>query len=341
MKKFFQKILKILGIFILIIISLIIGLWVYFNLPVSQMNNNAQLGVTFSAYYAKGIGLDWREAYTAVLDDLKAKRIRIPVYWGMVEPEKDRYDFSDLDWQVAEARKRNAEIILAVGQKVPRWPECFIPVWAQKNDGQKKSELLKFIFTVVERYKNETAVKYWQVENEPFLNFGICPPLDVELLDAEIALVKNADPSRKIIITDSGELSLWYQAASRADIFGTTMYRTIWKKGVGYFDYPIGPRFFQFKHLINKIFAKQNQIIVVELQGEPWIDGWTTDCALSEQFKSMNAEKLRDNVEFAKKVGFPEIYVWGAEWWYWLKAEKNHPELWDEAEKLFNQDGHL
>jgi hypothetical protein len=246
-----------------------------------------------------------------------------------------------LDWQIAEAQKRNAQIILVVGQKVPRWPECFIPVWMQNDSGQKKAELLKFIYTVVERYKSEPAVKYWQVENEPFLDFGICPDLDPALLDSEIALVKNADPSRKIIVTDSGELSLWYQAASRADIFGTTMYRTIWKKGLGYFDYPIGPRFFQFKHWIIKTFAKQNQAIVIELQGEPWISGWTTDMALSEQFKSMNPEKLRDNVEFAKKVGFPEIYVWGAEWWYWLKVQKDHPELWEEAKMLFNQNGNL
>jgi len=42
-------------------------------------------------------------------------------------------------------------------------------------------------------------------------------------------------------------------------------------------------------------------------------------------------------VEFAKKVGFPEIYLWGAEWWYWLKITQNHPELWDTAKELFNQ----
>lgn len=341
MQNFLKKLLKALGILILIIIALAISLLVYFNLPVSQTNINAQLGVTFSSRYAQDIHLDWREAYTAILDDLQAKKIRIPAYWDLVEPEKDKYDFSDLDWQIAEARKRNVEIILVVGQKVPRWPECFIPAWAQNDNEQRKKELLNFIFTTAERYKNEPAVKYWQVENEPFLDFGICPDLDVELLDAEIALVKSVDPSRKIIITDSGELSLWYQAASRADIFGTTMYRTIWKEGLGYFDYPIGPRFFQFKRLINKIFAKQNNIIIVELQAEPWIAGWTTDSALSEQFKSMNAEKLRDNINFARKTGFSEIYLWGAEWWYWLKVEKNHPELWDEAKNLFKQEENL
>jgi len=132
-------------------------------------------------------------------------------------------------------------------------------------------------------------------------------------------------------------LSLWVQSAKRADVFGTTMYRTIWKKGLGYFDYPIGPRFFQFKYWMIKTFVKQEKAIVVELQGEPWIDGWTTDGALSEQFKSMNAQKLEDNVMFAKKVGFPEIYVWGVEWWYWLKTQKGHPELWDTAKSLFSQ----
>ena len=73
------------------------------------------------------------------------------------------------------------------------------------------------------------------------------------------------------------------------------------------------------------------------MQAEPWINGWTTDSALSEQFKSINAKKLRDNVEFAKKTGFPEIYLWGAEWWYWLKAKHDKPEFWEEAKKVINQ----
>jgi hypothetical protein len=337
MEKFLKKMVKIPAFLFSIAISLVIGLLIFFNWPVFEINNNIELGVTFSYRYARDIGLDWKENFIAILDDLQIKKIRIPVYWDLTEPEKGKYDFSNLDWQIAEAGKRNAEIILVVGQKVPRWPECFIPDWTQGNEAQKKMELLKFILKTVERYKNDSAVKYWQVENEPFLKFGICPPLDVDFLDAEIALVRNADPDRKIIITDSGELSLWYQAALRADIFGTTMYRTIWKEGWGYFNYPIGPRFFRFKHWINKLFAENDQAIVIELQAEPWIAGWTTSAVLSEQFKSMNEERLRDNMEFAKKVGFPEVYLWGAEWWYWLKAEKDQPQLWEEAKKLFSK----
>jgi hypothetical protein len=187
----------------------------------------------------------------------------------------------------------------------------------------------------VERYKDRTAIKNWQVENEPFLIFGICPEPDADLLDSEIALVKKIDSSRKIIVTDSGELSIWIPIAKRADIFGTTMYRTVYKEGFGSFTYPIGPRFFHFKYGLIRLFARQDKIITVELQAEPWVSGWTVNAPLEKQFESMNVEKLKENVSFARKAGFSEIYFWGVEWWYWLKTEKNHPELWETAGEFF------
>jgi len=332
-----KKIFKSIGISLLIVISLAIGLLVYFNLPVKAINGDAKLGVTYSARYAADIGLDWKETYLAILDDLKIKKIRIPVYWDLIEPKEGEYNFTDLDWQLEQGRQRDAEIILTVGQKVPRWPECFIPDWTKNDVEKKKSALLQMIETVVERYKNDPEVKYWQVENEPFLDFGVCPAPDAALLGSEVALVRKIDPSRQVIVTDSGELSLWYKAASFGDVFGTTMYRTIWKNGFGYYDYPIGPRFFQAKHWMVNLIDKKDEAIVIELQAEPWINGWTTSGSLSEQFKSMNPQKLQDNVKFAKEVGFPEIYLWGAEWWYWLKTTQNHPELWDTAKSLFAQ----
>jgi hypothetical protein len=332
----FKKILKIIAKIFIAILAIAIALLVYFNIPVGNENKDAKLGVTFSKRYAEDIQLNWKEVYIAILDDLKVKKIRIPVYWDLTEPAEEQYNYSDIDWQMTEAQRRNAEIILVIGQKVPRWPECAIPEWAKKSDEKRKESLLKFINNTVERYKNESVIKYWQIENEPFLPFGNCPAFDVNLLDAEIALVKAKNTEKPIIITDSGELSLWIQAASRADIFGTTMYRTIYKKGLGYFDYPIGPRFFHFKQWLIRTFSRQNNIFVCELQTEPWISGYTVEQPLSEQFKSMNAQKLVDNVSFAKKVGFGEIYLWGVEWWYWLKVNQGHSELWDTARNLFN-----
>jgi hypothetical protein len=52
--------------------------------------------------------------------------------------------------------------------------------------------------------------------------------------------------------------------------------------------------------LLIKLFAHQSNDIVIELQGEPWVQGWTISAPISDQLASMNAEKLTDNVEFAK-----------------------------------------
>ncbi|MFA7209699.1 MAG: hypothetical protein WC120_05495 [Parcubacteria group bacterium] len=335
LKSILKAIFKTIGIAIIVLIAAAIILFGYFNLPIGNNNDFSKLGMTFSSKYASSIGLDWKANYIAMLDDLQIRKIRIPVYWDLVESSEGIYDFSDVDWQLDEAAKRNAEIILAVGQKTPRWPECNIPEWVRQDDSIRKDRLLKFVDVVAKRYKDARVVKYWQVENEPFLRFGICPAPDAGLLDKEIAIVRAADNARDIIVTDSGELSLWVQAAKRGDIFGTTMYRTIWKKGIGYFEYPIGPRFFQFKNLLIKVFAQQANAIVIELQAEPWISGATTDNALEEQFKSMNPEQLKSNVDYAEKVGFPEIYLWGVEWWYWLKETQGHPELWDTAREIY------
>ncbi len=332
-----RGIVKIIAMAVVAIMILAAVFLIYSNIPVSGENNNSKLGITFSSRYASDIGLDPKEAYINILDGLNVKKVRIPVYWDLVEKEEGQYDFSDIDWQLEESQKRNVEVILVVGQKIPRWPECAIPERLKNDDQKRKEALIRFIKVIINRYKDHAEIRYWQIENEPFLAFGICPKFDSDLLDSEVSTVRSIDPSREIILTDSGELSLWIGTAKRADIFGTTMYRTIYKKGLGYFDYPIGPRFFHFKHWLIRTFAGQDRVIVIELQAEPWISGWTTDQPMSEQFKSMNPEKLRDNVSFARRVGFPSIYLWGAEWWYWLKKEKDHPELWKTAEVLFSQ----
>ena len=49
----------------------------------------------------------------------------------------------------------------------------------------------------------------------------------------------------------------------------------------------------------------------------------------------MDLERFQKNIKFAKKTGLDEFYLWGAEWWYWLKTKHDKPEIWEEAKKLF------
>ena len=326
----------------------------YFFVGKSKPVEKIDFGVTFSKIYAEELGLDWEETYSAILDDLKVKKIRLIAYWPEIEPSEGNFSFDDLDWQINEAKKRGVEIILAVGRRLPRWPECHEPQWVQNQNlnlpeaeqtrygAGKNQKLLEYIEKTVNRYKANPSIIAWQIENEPFLGtFGQCPKLDKKFLDKEIALARSLDnPStgsgqaRPIIITESGEFSTWIGAARRADIVGTTLYRKVHGK-LGYIRYPIPAIFYSRKAALIKKFFNINKIIIVELAAEPWGAEQTWELSLEEQLKLMNVEEFKGIISYTQRTGFSEAYLWGAEWWYWLKTEYSNDSMWQAAKKLF------
>lgn len=327
--------LKIISIFVAIFLILTVGL---FALDIKGNESKMEYGVTFSKPFADFLGVDWKETYAAILDDLGARKIRLMSYWTETERTKGNYSFEDLDWQINEAKKRNAEIILVVGQKQPRWPECHIPDWAKDLPLKERQDVvIELDRAVINRYKDEKNIVAWQVENEPFFHFGICPEYDDNFLDREISLVHSLDPNRPVIVTDSGELSSWYKSGKRADILGTTLYRTVWNKDIGYVNYPFPASYYWLKGELIKLITGVQKVIVVELQGEAWGAKMPNDMTLEEQYQSMNPAKLKKIAEYARLTGFSESYFWGAEWWYWLKKSKGEDGMWQAAKEIFSQ----
>jgi hypothetical protein len=178
--------------------------------------------VTFSTEYAKSLGLDWKQVYTATLDDLVVRHLRIPIYWDEIQPQPGAYDFSDVDWMMSEAAHRGAKVLLVVGRRVPRWPECHTPEWVSKQGIKiEDQDLLKLVAAEVEHFKNAPALDSWQLENEPLLSvFGECPPPNPTLLGEERKVLKSIDTTHPVVITDSGELSIWLPTGLKADISG-------------------------------------------------------------------------------------------------------------------------
>lgn len=324
---------KIGKIILTIILAILISA-IHFAMP--RSGGEVDYGVTFSKDFAMHLGLNWKETYLALLDDVGVKKLRLPSYWTEIEQEKGNYYFENLDWQVQEAGKRNVKIIMTLGQKQPRWPECHIPEWAKKlNKTERQNALIKLMTEVVKRYRDKKNITGWQIENEPFLPYGQCPLLDESFLQEEILLVRFLDP-RPIIISDSGELGTWYSAASKADILGTTLYRIVWDKHLGYVHYPVDSIFYRMKAAIITLATRVKKIIIIELQAEPWGPKMITETPLIEQYKSMDVEQFRENIEYVKRVEFSEAYLWGGEWWYWLKVKKGDDRIWEEARRVFN-----
>ena len=345
---------------ILTALFLIFGILFILSVNLSPADN-FKYGVSFSRFHADELGLDWKETYLAILNDLGVKNFRFSAHWPLTEPEKDKYNFSELDFQITEAQKNGASVILAVGRRLPGWPECHEPGWLnnqqstpvpeqstvrgtatnnqQEINKQKQERILKYIETVINRYKNYDNIIYWQVENEPFLtgfSRSACGSLDKEFLDKEIAFVRELDPSRKIVITDSGEFGTWFQAYSRADVFGTSLYLYVWPRSVGFsLRYPITPAFFRIKQNLVRLFSGVKPSFVIELSTDPWLLQPIIETPIEVQLDRMGLDKFNEMIDFSAKTGFNGFYLWGAEWWYWLKLQE-YPDHWERAKELFN-----
>ena len=306
------------------------------NIPINPVQN-IEWGVTFSAKFSRQLGLNWQKSFEAIINELKPDKIRLVAYWDEIEKEKNNYNFSDLDWQLKKAEGSNIKTILAVGMKVPRWPECHIPDWAKSiSIDEREKELWEYLREVVKRYQKYPILEAWQVENEPFLPFGQCPERGKNFLSDEVSLVKLLDKNHPIIVTDGGEFGLWYKAAKSSDIFGTTMYRRVHNDFFGQIDYHLPPGYFILKEKIIRFLINDygKKFIVIELAAEPWMQKQIYETPISEQFKFFDYNFFKDTVSYAKETNFGEYYFWGAEWWYYLKIN-DHPEIWNEAKKLW------
>lgn len=290
--------------------------------------------VAFSASQARYLGLEPAEVYSALLRDLHPAHVRLQANWNAIEPAPGQFDFTELDGFVSQAAAQGTTVTLAVGRKLPRWPECHDPAWlSERKPWEIESRQLAMLRRVVEHFRGNPAIVRWQLENEPLFGFGTCPPPNLHRLRRERDLVRQLDATRPILITDSGELSPWLETALLADEQGVTMYQVTWDPLVGYFSYPWPPDFYRLKAALVRPFVRQT--VVSELQMEPWAPHGLATLNPQEARRSFNPERFWDNVAFVHASGLPEAFVWGAEWWY-AEQRQGRGTYWEAARVLFS-----
>ncbi|MBT4153477.1 MAG: hypothetical protein HOE53_02400 [Candidatus Magasanikbacteria bacterium] len=322
--------LKILGAIVLLLAALYLLAW-----SRSSKDYEPEYGISFSQEYAGSLGLDWRVAYTAMLEELSPKYVRIAAMWKQVEPEKFVYDFSEVDFMMDEAAKHGTKVTLVVGQKAPRWPECHVPQWLDYGQEVSKEHLLSYVEAVVERYKTHEALELWQIENEAFIHFtfGECEGYLEDAIYEEIELVKSLDTEHKILVTDSGELGLWRKAAKAGDYFGTTLYRIVRTPGGTIINYDwLPPAVYRWKAFLTGV--DKETFFIAELQGEPWFtDGNPTNTDIEQQELTMNPERLQKHIDYANRIGAKRVYLWGVEWWQFMRTQHDDARYWDIAKE--------
>lgn len=324
-------------VLILLILIILVSIFIVSNILTDQENLQKQVtwGVSYDPTYADYLGLNPKATYQEILTDLGTKSVRLSALWDRIEPfdsaQGKPFDFSELDWYINEAAQHQVRVLLTIGYKLPRWPECRQPKWL-KNPQERR---LKMLEVVIKHYEKDFVIWAWQLENEPLLNFGLCPSPDREFLQQEVDFVRSLT-QKPVIITDSGELRPWVTPMKLSDIFGTTLYRVVENPLIGRFVYPLKPWFYRIKsELVRNFFAPNNQkTIIVELQAETWSNKTLLETPLDLQLANFPLQQFKDTVEFAKRTGFSEIYLWGVEWWYYLR-DQGHPEYLNFAKTLF------
>lgn len=326
-----RVVLVMVAIFLVVSLALMLLYWV------KNMTKLEKVGVSFSQVQAERFGSDWRANYIGILDELKYKHLRVATYWDRIEKEPGKYDFSELDWQIEEASRRNAKLTVVVGQKTLRYPECYYPTWLDRNNSTEVGERSnKMIEAVVERYKNNPAIEAWQVENEFLLrSFGKCPKdnLTNTQLRKEVETVKRIDPGKTIVLTQSNQHG-FPVLGPFGNVYGFSMYRWVWGP-LGYFRYPQSGIYNWWKAALISFYTG-NKIKVAEMQAEAWGKVGNEHMSAEESFRTMNPQQLKENIDYARQTQIKEFDLWGSEWWWWLK-QNGHNEMWEAAKKYVTQ----
>jgi hypothetical protein len=300
-----------------------------------------QMGASFIPAYAEHLGLDAEKTMDAMIDDLGIQHFRLVSYWNQLEQTPGNYNFELLDWQFQKVEQAGGTITLSVGMRQPRWPECHVPDWADALNEEKRNESLNnFIAAVVSRYKDSPALQSYQLENEFLLHqFGECPQIKPEQVITEMATIKQIDPERPVIISRSNNFPLIPLREPIPDQYGISVYRRVWDTNTDrYFQYPFPAWYYAFLAGMQKIVHGKDSVLH-ELQAEAWPPNGQsiTDTSLEEQNKSLSPERLQATFQFGHDTGLRQIYLWGAEYWYYRMVKLDDPSLWRIAEQEFSR----
>jgi len=319
----------------------------------------ARVGTTFSPRQCKYLGQDWKKTYLEILD-MGFEIIRLGAYWDQIEKEKDVYDFTDLDWQIKQAKKKRIPILLTVGMKAPRWPEFFIPKWVLRKVSFRLGEdvssneylrerTLKFIKEVVGHYKNERIIHYWQVENEPLNRSG--PRylwIDKEFLKQEVDLVRTLDRRNRPIVINVATyphkfLRFLYriiepndpisEALELCDILALNVYPVVGQKikwfNLRFWTTP-DERIKYLSRIVSLAKERDKKVWATELQAEPWEPGQLVYKGKKEPTTCW-PELFQSAFKELRALGIDTIFLWGSEFWLFRKTHYGDDSWVDTA----------
>jgi hypothetical protein len=315
-----------------------------------------EYGVNFSCKRAQFFGEDCAALFTRVLTELDVRHVRLSVYWSDVEGEPGVYDFHAIDDLLAIADAHDARVTVTIGMKAQRFPEYWLPTWLRlaaqippdvfpEDSPLIQKHLFPFLEAAARHVGDHPAVEAIQVENEPFVHFeGHANGWRIrrDFLAREIATVRAADPGRHpIVVSHASWLrrdDTWRWILEHADVLAQSVY-TKRQRGpwpwLYIFPYRLGHFTPNLPGQAKAAHAAGKTLWIAELQAEPY-EQPTVDVRRipTHAAASFSPRWFRENIKLARRSGATRVYLWGVEWWYYLRDTRGEPELWETARAL-------
>ena len=328
------------------------------------------IGLNFSCNQAEYLLLETDEEFVpddrpgraewcaATLGDLLrrtgARHVRISVEWSQVEPSRDQYDFRLVDALLQEAEAHGARVLLTVGIKAQRHPEYYVPDWLRSTTGisaatvitshpEVREPALAMVRAVVAHVAASPAIEAWGAENEPYVTsargeYWANWTIGRDFVQEVVAIIRAGDPQRRPISVNHGQHwasdEAWRLALADSDAVGTSIYPfrnyTIlgWDTVVDILE--LGPFMVNYANQARAAKAVGKELWVTELQAEPW---FTSDPRLVSPVApspNLSPDRLRENIQAARRSGATRLYLWGSEWW--LQQSRDYQdERWFEV----------
>jgi hypothetical protein len=313
------------------------------------------LGMSFRSPQVATLGLDLRTTLSTLLT-YPFQIIRLGAYWNRIELAPGKFHTDELDWQIDAAERAGKQIILCVGPlKNFSYPEFFVPAHYLRPPFQEHTLIkpfanpslfaaaIAFITRLVERYKQRKGIVAWQLEHEAVDPLGVEHSwrLDVAFVEKEVEAIRNADPSRPIMMNGFLPTSLpvrfsqWWRTRDQgdslavaqriADIVGIDYYprhalMTVGNKTV-YLDGSKSPWQQQRrKQLFAWTRAHGQKLMIAEGQAEPWEAVTIPPNPYGQGMYSCLPEQVITNYNTCMRWSRREVPLyaylfWGAEYW--------------------------
>ena len=313
------------------------------------------IGTTFSQLQCRYMGLDYQQTFREICK-LGFSRIRLCSYWNEIEVVENQFNFTHLDWLLEQSDRAGMEVILTVGMKAPRWPEFHFPDWLQARydtAGHPQpidriaalaDRALHFTQAVVNHTRHAPAVKYWQVENEPFTRLEIAGGrfLSYDFVQSEVELVRSLMlPEQKLALTNAISLPqanlkeddrAFEESMTLADAVGINVYTRVPAGNSPFYLQPFPIYWRKLQSWQQQLVANDREDWIAEAQAEPWEPGHLV-ATHRLQHPSSSPQQAAQLVATLTKLGYKTVMLWGCEYWYWQK-QQGADAWWSGMKKL-------